>query len=176
MSTITLVTRDFHPPPAIQPEPALTIPAYSLAPSAAAAVTAFYDRRAPRDGEHGDDARALSPDASAIVAMVDAAFWVSLRRQEGRPSLISLAFVPPEHAGRSLRLATSLSLAPESLAHLAPAVERPGVHLGVWRDGDELRVWGAARSLPELSFVIAVVEPGLPVLEYRRGPALGQFG
>ncbi len=176
MSTITLVTRDFHPPTAIQPEPALTIPAYSLAPSAAAAVTAFYDRRAPRDGEHGDDVRVLVPDASAIVAMVDAAFWASLRRQEGRPSLISLAFVPPEQAGRSLTLATPLLLAPEALANLAPAVERPGVHLGVWRDGGELRVWGAARSLPELSFVIEVVEPGLLVLKYRRGPELGKFG
>jgi hypothetical protein len=154
----------------------VTTPAYSLAPSAAETVSAFYARHAPPGGGHDDDARALIPDASAIVAMVDAAFWASLRRQEGRPSLISLAFVPPERAGRSLRLATSLSIAPESLAHLAPAVERPGIHLGVWRDGDELRVWGAARSLPELSFVIEVVEPGLLVLKYRRGPELGKFG
>src|SRR5258705_1434228 len=176
MSTITLVTRDPHPSTSTRPAHTVTIPAYSLAPSAAETVSAFYARHAPPGGGHDDDARALSPDASAIVAMVDAAFWVSLRRQEGRPSLISLAFVPPERAGRSLRLATSLSIAPESLAHLAPAVERPGIHLGVWRDGDELRVWGAARSLPELSFVIEVVEPGLLVLKYRRGPELGKFG
>jgi hypothetical protein len=139
-------------------------------------VGAFYARHAPAGGDHGEDARALIPDWDAVAAMVDAAFWASLRREEGHPSLISLAFVPPDRAGQPLRLATPLSLAPDALAHLAPAVERPGIHLGVWRDGGELRVWGATRKLPELSFVIEVVEPGLVVLKYRRGPELGKFG
>ncbi|MEP6732711.1 MAG: putative sensor domain DACNV-containing protein [bacterium] len=154
----------------------MTEPAYSLAPSAAAIVSAFYAKHAPPGGDHGDDARALIPDANAIVEMVDAAFWASLRREEGRPPLISLAFVPPDRAGQPLTFATAQSLAPEALARLGPAVERPGVHLGVWRDGDELRVWGATRTLPELSFVIEVIEPGLVVLKYRRGPELGKFG
>jgi hypothetical protein len=55
-------------------------------------------------------------------------------------------------------------------------VERPGIHLGVWRDGDELRVWGATRTLPEHCFVLEVVEPGLIVLKYRRGAEVGKFG
>ena len=108
--------------------------------------------------------------------MVDAAFWASLRREEGRPPLISLAFVPPDRAGKPLLLEKPQSLAPNALARLAPAVERPGVHLGVWRDGGELRVWGATRTLPEHCFVIEVVEPGLIVLKYRRGAELGKFG
>lgn len=108
--------------------------------------------------------------------MVDAAFWASLRREEGRPPLISLAFVPPDRAGKPLMLERPLSLAPSALARLAPAVERPGVHLGVWREDGELRVWGATRTLPELCFVIEVVEPGLIVLKYRRGAELGKFG
>lgn len=37
-------------------------------------------------------------------------------------------------------------------------------------------MWGATRTLPELAFVIEVVEPGLLVLKYRRGAELGKFG
>jgi hypothetical protein len=142
---------------------------YSLAPNAAAVVAAFFARHAPSSGE-------LTPAADAVMSMVDAAFWASLRREEGRAPLISLAFVPPNLAGQPLTFATPLALLPDALARLAPAVERPGVHLGVWRMGGELRVWGATRTLPEHCFVIEVVEPGLLVLKYRRGPEFGKFG
>jgi hypothetical protein len=142
---------------------------YSLAPNAAAVVAAFFARHAPSSGE-------LTPAADAVISMVDAAFWASLRREEGRAPLISLAFVPPNLAGQPLTFATPLALLPDALARLAPAVERPGVHLGVWRFGGELRVWGATRTLPEHCLVIEVVEPGLLVLKYRRGPEFGKFG
>jgi hypothetical protein len=49
-----------------------------------------------------------------------------------------------------------------------PAVERPGIHLGVWHHGDELHIWGATRALPLLCFVIEVVEPGLLVIKHAR--------
>ena len=153
------------------------IPAYSLAPSASEIVCAFYARQAPEGGLHPEEARALIPGAATVVAMVDAAFWASLRREEGHPPLISLAYVPPDRAGKPLHFATPIPLAPDELARLSPAVERPGVHLGVWHDhAGTLRVWGATRTLPELAFVIEVVEPGLLVLKYRRGAALGKFG
>ena len=157
--------------------PATTQPAYSLAPSASEIVCAFYERHAPEGGNHPEEARALIPAPETVVAMVDAAFWASLRREEGHPPLISLAFVPPERAGEPLRFEIPISLAPDELARLSPAVESPGVHLGVWHDeAGVLRVWGATRTLPELSFVIEVVEPGLLVLKYRRGAELGKFG
>jgi hypothetical protein len=149
---------------------------YSLAPAAASIVSAFYARHARPESDHGAHARALVPDAGDVTALVDAAFWASLRREEGRAPLISLAFVPPELSAVPLTFATPLSLAPDSVAQLAPAVERPGVHLGVWRDGEALRVWGATRSLPDLCFVIEVVEPGLIVLKYRRSALPGKFG
>ncbi|CAN5918664.1 hypothetical protein BH11GEM1_BH11GEM1_16910 [soil metagenome] len=155
----------------------MTQPAYSLAPSASEIVCAFYARHAPEGGSHPEEARALIPGADTVVAMVDAAFWASLRREEGHPPLISLAYVPSDRAGEPLRFATPITLAPDALARLSPAVERPGVHLGVWHDhAGNLRVWGATRTLPELAFVIEVVEPGLLVLKYRRGAALGKFG
>jgi DNA integrity scanning protein DisA with diadenylate cyclase activity len=54
-------------------------------------------------------------------------------------------------------------------------VERPGIHLGVWRDGDQLHVWGATRTLPTLCFVLEVVAPGILVVKHRRGQDAGKF-
>jgi hypothetical protein len=83
--------------------------------------------------------------------------------------------VPPEQVSRPLRFERRLRLLPGSLARLAPAVERPGIHLGVWRDGGELYVWGATRVLPALCFVLEVIAPGLLVVKHRRGREAGKF-
>ncbi|HEX4683394.1 MAG TPA: hypothetical protein VH277_11830 [Gemmatimonadaceae bacterium] len=151
-------------------------PAYSLAPAAATVVEEFFARHAPPESNDGADAPALIPDSSAVAAMVDAVFWTSLRREEGRSPRLSIAFVPRDLAGWPLTFERPLALHPDALASLAPAVERPGIHLGVWREGNELRVWGSARTLPEHCFVVEVVEPGLIVLKYRRGADIGKFG
>ncbi|MDQ2856385.1 MAG: hypothetical protein M3R68_08650, partial [Acidobacteriota bacterium] len=69
-------------------------------------------------------------------------------------------------------------LTPNVLTRLAPAVERPGIHLGVWRVGgesNELRVWGTTRAIPKLCFVLEVIEPGLLVIKYRRGQDTGKY-
>src|SRR4051812_16961579 len=154
--------------------PVVTGTPHSLARPAAAIVTAFFARHA---SEIGDSiVHELVPDEQTVTALVDAAFWASLRREEGRTPQISLAFVPRELTGQPLVFAERLTLAPDSLARLAPAVERPGIHLGVWHDGGRLHVWGATRTLPERCFVIEVVEPGLLVLKYRRGSTPGKYG
>jgi hypothetical protein len=120
---------------------------------------------------HLADARAESaavvPDAATIEALVDAAFWASLQREEGYPPAISLAFLAPERAVNPMLLQNPLPLGPRSLARLAPAVERPGIHLGVWRVGGELRVWGTTRALPTFCMVLEVVGPGLLVVKHR---------
>src|SRR5262249_34202335 len=52
---------------------------------------------------------------------------------------------------------------------VAPAVERPGIHLGVAvRDGS-LSVWGATRHLPAYCLVLEVAGPGLLVVKQYRG-------
>src|SRR2546428_233684 len=40
------------------------------------------------------------PDAVTIERIINAAFWASLRREEGREPTISLAYLPPDAAGR----------------------------------------------------------------------------
>ena len=141
----------------------------------AAHVEAHFARRLAAARERGEPDLASLPDASAVEAMLDAAFWASLRRQEGYEPRVSLAFVSPEQAGRPLRFERRLRLLPGSLARLAPAVERPGIHLGVWSDGGELHVWGATRALPAWCFVLEVVAPGVLVVKHRRGSTSGKF-
>src|SRR5262245_37654554 len=94
------------------------------------------------------------PDTRTIAALLDAGFWASLKREEGYEPEISLAFLPPGKAEHPMRLAAPLALRARALARLAPAVERPGIHLGVWRDGGKLVVWGTTRAVPSSCFVL----------------------
>src|SRR6266568_250434 len=116
-----------------------------------------------------------APDAATIERIINAAFWASLRREEGREPTISLAYLPPEAAGTALLVERPMPLDPTNLTKLAPAVERPGIHLGVWKNGGDLAVWGATRTIPPLCFVVEVIEPGLLVIKHRRADPEGKF-
>ena len=61
------------------------------------------------------------------------------------------------------------------LARLAPAVERPGIHLGVWNYNGQLCVWGTTRSVPTWCFVLEVIAPGLLVVKFRRAESSTKF-
>jgi hypothetical protein len=152
-------------------------PAYPAARKVAETVAGRFARRLADARSRGKAELAPAPDAATVEAVINAAFWASLRREEGYSPKISLAFLPPEQAEPPLRFARTLPLDPAALARLAPAVERPGIHLGVWRDGDggELCVWGTTRTIPRLCFVLEVIEPGLLVVKYRRGRDPGKF-
>jgi hypothetical protein len=114
------------------------------------------------------------PDLADIEAIVDAGFWASLRREEGYVPKISLALVAPERVSQPIHFKTPLALATTPLTKVAPAVERPGIHLGVWRIGDELRVWGTTRAIPAFIMVLEVAAPGLLVIKHHRGDG-GKF-
>ena len=58
---------------------------------------------------------------------------------------------------------------PAALAKVAPAVERPGIHLGVSPVDGVLRVWGTTRTLPPYCMVLEVAAPGLLVVKQHRG-------
>jgi len=149
-------------------------PTYSVARAVAGRVLRHFT-------EHREAARAAGrldlapvPDRACVEAMIDTAFWASLRREEGLSPKISLAFVPPDAAGMPLRFREPLPLHPAALAKLAPAVERASIHLGVWRRDDTLRVWGTARRLPPFCFVIEVAGSGLLVIK-QRSESFGKF-
>lgn len=150
-------------------------PAYPAARAVAGKAEAHFARHIEKALGKGARRLAPAPDAEAIEAIIDAAFWASLRREEGFSPKISLAFVPPEQAGLPLTFERRLRLTPAALARLAPAVERPGIHLGVWRDAEGLHVWGTTRTIPKLCFVLEVIEPGLLVVKYRRGHETGKY-
>src|ERR1700675_4323983 len=117
--------------------------AYAMARAAAPRIHAHFTDH--HNAVPGDRVQLASvPDADAIEAMIDAAFWASLRREESYIPKISLAYLTPEQSADPLRLERPLPLDPSALARVAPAVERPGIHLGVARTDGELRVWGMA--------------------------------
>ena len=59
---------------------------------------------------------------------------------------------------------------------VAPAVERAGIHLGVWRNERRaLRLGHGARRFRRLSIVVEVAAPGLLVVKHHRGDESGKF-
>jgi hypothetical protein len=153
----------------------MTEPSYAAARAVAATIQEHFTRHIAEARQQGRHDLSPPPDAQAIEAIIDAAFWASLRREEGYSPKISLAFFPPEQSAQPLLFEQRLPLTPAALSRLAPAVERPGIHLGVWRYEDELRVWGNTRTIPKFCFVLEVIEPGLLVVKYRRGQDQGKF-
>jgi hypothetical protein len=116
-----------------------------------------------------------APDAAAFEAIIDAGFWASLRREEGAYPTISLVYLPPDGPGARLILERPLPLVPEELTRLAPAVERPHIHLGVWRTGSDWTVWGTIRKLPPFCFVLEVTSPGVLVVKFSAAEETNKF-
>jgi hypothetical protein len=148
---------------------------YQAANIAAPAIASHFTRLLATAIEQGETDLAPEPSVNVIEAIIDVTFWASLRREEGRSPKISLAYLPPSVAGQPLIFEEPILLTPYVLTKLAPAVERSGIHLGVWDDGDELYVWGTTRSIPDCCFVLEVIEPGLVVVKHRRINGFGKF-
>jgi hypothetical protein len=147
---------------------AVASPRYAAAHEVAPRIAAHFARA--RESAAPSAAAAAGPvEIADIETVIDAAFWASLRREEGYVPRISLALIPPEHAGEPLHFERPLALNTVSLVRVSPAVERPGIHLGVWRDGSALRVWGTTRAVPSHSIVLEVAAPGLLVVKHQRG-------
>src|SRR5467141_3679163 len=127
---------------------------YQAGQTVAAAIEAHFARHLAKAHARGEHDLAPAPQAGAVEAMIDATFWASLRPEEGRFPKISLAFLPPEQSRQPLTFEDRLPLNPGILTKLAPAVERPGIHLGVWHEDGEPYVWGATRAIPSLCFVL----------------------
>ena len=152
----------------------MTIPAYPAARAVAPKVQAHFASHIETARAYGRDDLPDPPSEAAVEALIDAAFWASLRREEGVTPTISLAYVPPDRAGHPLSFSAPLPLRPAPLAKVAPAVERPGIHLGVWHRGGDFHVWGTTRDVPAFCLVVEVVASGLLVIKHRSDP-FGKF-
>ncbi|MBE9666791.1 putative sensor domain DACNV-containing protein [Mucilaginibacter boryungensis] len=153
----------------------LSEPSYLAARMVATKIEAHLLRHLEVALQLGEGALAVVPSVSVIESIIDVAFWASLRREEGHAPKISIAFLPPEQADKPLIFENSLRLTPQNLTKLAPAVEQPGIHLGIWYDNDSLHVWGTTHQIPGICFVLEVVEPGLLVIKHRRTDGFGKF-
>jgi len=150
-------------------------PTYQAASTVAPIVEAHFARQIQEALRLGEDDLAPQPDAQSVAAIINATFWASFRPEEGRFPKISLAYLPPEQAKQPMVFEYPLPLTTGVLRKLAPAVERPEIHLGVWNLGGELKVWGTTRTIPSFCFVLEDIEPGLLVVKHRRLDGFGKY-
>jgi hypothetical protein len=149
--------------------------AYAAARTIAPKLHTYFARHRSEAAGRGQTSLALLPDAETIEAIIDTAFWASLRREEGYSPRISLALLSPDEAQHPLLLERPLPLGPDALTRVAPAMDRPGVHLGISRAEGELAVWGTTRSIPLLCFVVEIAAPGLLVVKHHSGDKWRKF-
>jgi hypothetical protein len=148
---------------------------YQAARTAAPAIESHFERLLAAAVQQGEIDLAPEPSLKVIEAIIDVTFWASLRKEEGRSPKISLAYLPHLLAGQPLVFEEPILLTPRVLTKLAPAVERSGIHLGIWDYDGELYVWGTTRAIPDCCFVLEVIEPGLLVVKHRRIHGFGKF-
>jgi hypothetical protein len=144
-------------------------PAYAVARAVAPTVATHLQlhRAALPPQDSAAPPLELLPDAPTIEALVDTAFWASVRREEGYIPKISLAFLRPLPEVCPLIFEHPIPLEPTALTRLAAAVERPGIHLGVWPRTSDLMLWGTTHMIPPFCFVVEVIAAGLLVLKHR---------
>ncbi|AKQ47009.1 hypothetical protein TH63_17360 [Rufibacter radiotolerans] len=148
---------------------------YAAARTVAPVIETHFAEQQADARLRGEENLAPAPPAKVIEALIDAAFWASLRKEEGQSPKISLAFLSPDQASKPLLFAYRLPLTSHNLTKLAPGVERPGIHLGVWMEKGELYLWGTTREILSFCFVLDVSEPGLLVVKHRRASGFGKF-
>ena len=148
---------------------------YKAAASVAEHVARHFESHYQAVSRYYEQDLAPRPDARTIESIIDTTFWASLRKEEGRSPKVSIAFLPPEDAEHPLIFAEKLPFTANTLTKLAPAVERSGIHLGVWPTVEGLCIWGTTRVIPGLCFVLEVIEPGMLVVKHRRVDGFGKF-
>src|SRR5579862_665072 len=87
-------------------------PTYQAAHLVSGAIESHFAEQLAAAILRGDNHLAPEPPKHIIEAMIDTAFWTSLRKEEGRSPKISLAFLPPERSDSPLIFEQRLALAP----------------------------------------------------------------
>jgi hypothetical protein len=148
---------------------------YQAAAAISEQVEAIFAEHLSLAEHSGEVDLAPLPTAKFVEIIIDAAFWASLRKEEGHSPKISLAFLPPAQSSNPLVFKQRLALTPSALTKIAPGVERAGIHLGVWHEGEEVYIWGTTTGIPNFCFVLDVSEPSLLVIKHRRFSGFGKF-
>jgi len=144
-------------------------------PAARVVAKRLEERIAVSKRAYKNGADAPKSDAASVEEIITTAFWASLRREEGHSPRISIAFVPPEQSLRPLQFSPRVRLDATLLSRIAPAVEKPGIHIGVWSYEADLYAWGVTRTVPIWCFILEVIKPGLLVVKYRRDDPSAKF-
>jgi hypothetical protein len=152
----------------------MKIQAYPAARLVAPKLHDYFARQHAEAAGRGERTASV-PDVETIEAVINAAFWASLRREEGYIPRISLALMPPDDTDHPLCFERPLPLSSAALTRVAPAVERAGIHLGAWRNGHDLAVWGTTRMIRSWCIVLEVAAPGLLVIKHHRGEESGKY-
>jgi len=148
---------------------------YQAAKTASPVIENHFANLISNADESGELGLAKAPNKVVIEEIINAAFWASLRKEEGNSPKISIAFLAPEQADQPLLFGAKLPLSVAVLTKLAPGVERAGIHLGVWEENGVLYVWGTTLKIPNYCFVLDVSEPGLIVIKHRRLQGFGKY-
>lgn len=148
---------------------------YQAAQSVAGSIEAHFSRLLQLEMEKQTTNLAPEPVADHIELILDTAFWASLRHEEGLSPRISLAYISPEQVPHPLLFENRMPLDAVKLTKIAPGLERPGIHLGVWHEDNELYIWGTTTTIPSLCMVVDVSEPGLLVVKHRRAEGFGKY-
>ncbi|RYD79833.1 MAG: hypothetical protein EOP55_03785 [Sphingobacteriales bacterium] len=150
-------------------------PTYKAANTVSAKIEQHFIKLHESAAAQGELDLATQPNRKTIEALIDVAFWSSLRKEEGHSPRISIAFLPPSQTSKPLKFAKPLPLNANTITKLAPGVERSGIHLGVWEEDGELYIWGTTLNIPNFCFVVDVSEPGLIVIKHRRIYGIGKY-
>ncbi|UKJ05918.1 putative sensor domain DACNV-containing protein [Solitalea lacus] len=117
----------------------------------------------------------VAPSSQMIETVIDTSFWASLRHEEGIPPKFSIVLLPPELVDNPIVFEHKIRLTPKNITKLAPALEGPGIHLGVWFEDNEMFIWGTVFTISLLCLVLEVIEPGLLVIKHKRLDGFGKF-
>ena len=145
---------------------------YAAAPLVAVKLEAHFAKFACESFALPTDQQAVIPDKQTIETIVNTAFWTSLQREEGYSPRLSLAYLSPDQAVRTMKFEEPLPFNPSTITKLSPAIQPLGGYLGIWRNRqNDLCVWGTIRILPQNCFVLEILEPALLVVKQNRGTA-----
>lgn len=148
---------------------------YKAANQVASLMEQHFSKHLHEAQLNGETNLADIPNKTIIEAIIDVAFWTSLRREEGHSPKISFAFLSPLQSKDALIFSHKLPLNADAITKIAPGVERAGIHVGIWVEDGELHIWGTTTFIPNLCFVLDVSEPGLLVVKHKRINSLGKY-